>query len=240
MDILKAIGLHEFKNWDILRRLLSELIGTFLLITISLSGIHEIKSAVGFALANGLLLASIIAYTGHISGGHVNPAVTLGMLICNYIKLVPALCYVVVQIVGALLGQMVARWIVMKDYKRISSRKMGDRWGMERSEFGLEVLETFLLVSVALSVTDPRRSARGVGSAGLAIGLSAAASHCAVTEYKASLNPVGHLATSIYLKSSTNWVYWGGPMLGGLLAGLVYRFILSYSRPASIQVIYRP
>ncbi|XP_063364695.1 aquaporin-like [Cydia amplana] len=235
MEILKAIGIQEFKNWDILRRLLAELIGTFLLITISLSGIHEIKSAVGFALANGLLLASIIAYTGHISGGHVNPAVTLGMLICKYIKLVPALCYVVMQIVGALLGQMVARLIVNKDYKMISGRKVG-----ERSEFGLEVLETFLLVSVALSVTDPRRSARGVGSAALAIGLSAAASLCAVTEYRASLNPVGHLASSIYLKSSPNWVYWGGPLLGGLLAGLVYRFILSYSRPAHIRVIYNP
>ncbi|XP_063385488.1 aquaporin-like [Cydia fagiglandana] len=237
MNILKAIGLNEFKNWDILRRLLAELIGTFLLITISLSGIHEIKSAVGFALANGLLLASIIAYTGHISGGHVNPAVTLGMFICKYIKLLPALCYVVVQILGAMLGQMVARLIVDKDYKKIS-RKVPTF--SERSEFGLEVLETFLLVSVALSVTDPRRSARGVGSAALAIGLSAAASLCAVTEYKASLNPVGHLATSIYLKSSPNWVYWGGPLLGGLLAGLVYRYILSYGRPANIRVVYKP
>ncbi|KOB69713.1 Aquaporin AQP-Gra1 [Operophtera brumata] len=104
--------------------------------------------------------------------------------------------------------------------------------------FALELLLTFLIVGVALSVTDHTRGAKGLGSAPLAIGLSITACESSCTFYSVGMNPVRMLCPAVVAAWSTKahhtsndwsriWIYCAAPLVGGLLAGLVYRFVLN-------------
>lgn len=88
---------------------------------------------------------------------------------------------------------------------------------------------TFVMVSVGLSVLDPRRGARGLGSAALAVGLSLTACQCACFSYTgASLSPVRSLGPAVIMNMwEHHWIYWIGPLLGGFLSGVMYRFVLN-------------
>ncbi|XP_073946524.1 aquaporin-like [Choristoneura fumiferana] len=216
----EAIGVTDFQDCNILRRLFSELLGTFVYISILLSGLSSADSAVVNALATGLLVASIVAIFGHVSGGHINPAITIGALVCDQITLLPAIFYILAQVIGAVLGVLVARLLSLKSPEGTDSLEL---W----KKFGLETLFSFLLVSVAVSVPDFRRGSTGLAGA-LAIGVSIIAPLCAITNYRGSMNPVRSLAVSMFCRDFTShWVFWAGPILGGILAGLVYRFILT-------------
>lgn len=93
--------------------------------------------------------------------------------------------------------------------------------------FLLEFLMTFLLVAVVLSVIDPHRGAKGLGSTPLAIGVCVAGCLCSGIPYTGSLNPVRTLGPAVMMGIwKFHWVYWAATMLGGFVAGLVYRFIL--------------
>lgn len=215
----EAVGVTEFQDCNILRRLFSEFLGTFIYIVILLSGLSSVDSAVVNALATGLTVASIVAIFGHVSGGHINPAITIGALVSDQIKLLPAIFYIIAQVIGAVSGVFVAKLLSLKTPGRTDSLEL---W----KKFGVETLSTFLLVSVAVSVTDFRRS-KGLSGA-LAIGVSIIAPLCAITNYRGSMNPARSLAVSMFCEGFTShWVFWAGPILGGVLAGLIYRFILT-------------
>lgn len=91
---------------------------------------------------------------------------------------------------------------------------------------------------MSLSVTDPLRGSRGLGSAALAIGLSITACECSCTFYMVGINPVRMLSPAVVAtwseRSHANsrdwsrlWIYCVAPLLGGLISGLVYRFALN-------------
>lgn len=113
-------GFKEMKNCDlVIRQLLSEFLGSLLYLSLTLSAGIGINSAtykegrkleqgtatVLFALGNGLAVASIITIFGHVSGAHINPAITCGAMVCKHIKPVKAVCYIVVQILGGVAGE---------------------------------------------------------------------------------------------------------------------------------------
>nr|XP_021181091.2 aquaporin AQPAn.G [Helicoverpa armigera] len=234
-QIKDILGLKEMRDCKtLIRQLISEFVGTFMYLSVVLSagiGYGDADPRVVIALANGLIVASIVQIIGHVSGGHINPAVTIGALVCGHIKLLKALCYVVMQALGSIAGAAVAHAVSSKGIRG----NLGATIPYEHTEpmqvFALEFLMTFLLVAVVLSVIDLRRGARGLGSASLAIGLCVSGCLCSCLPYTGSINPARTLGPAVIMNIyDVHWAYWAGPILGGFNAGLFYRVVLRVHR----------
>ena len=232
---LKGDGLYGSSTNDpILPAALAELVGTFILVfggtAVAVGAILSRPTAgaaydsLAIALAFGLALAAVAAAVGHVSGAHVNPAVTLGLASTGKFpwRSVPA--YLGAQLVGAVLGA-VGTWLAFGGPGRneanlaatYPARGVGDL-----QAFLLEILITFILVFVVVSVaTDDRAPAAiapiAVGFA-LAIGVFIAGP---VTG--GAVNPVRALGPMLVAGNLTSvWLYVLGPIIGGVLAALLY------------------
>uniref|UniRef100_A0A3B3ZH51 Uncharacterized protein n=1 Tax=Periophthalmus magnuspinnatus TaxID=409849 RepID=A0A3B3ZH51_9GOBI len=213
--------MREFKSKDFWRAVLAELVGMTLFIFLSLSTAigntnnanpdQEVKVALGF----GLAIATLAQSLGHISGAHLNPAVTLGMLASCQISVFKAVMYIIAQMLGSALASGIVYGTKPSTTDSLglnSLNKITPSQGV-----GIELLATFQLVLCVIAVTDKRR--RDVtGSAPLAIGLSVCLGHLAAMFMR---------FLSVILNDFTNhWVYWVGPMCGGVAAALIYDFLL--------------
>ncbi|XP_074538206.1 aquaporin-1-like [Halichoeres trimaculatus] len=225
--------MSEFKSKDFWRAVLAELVGMTLFIFLSLATAigntsntnpdQEVKVALGF----GLSIATLAQSLGHISGAHLNPAVTFGMLTSCQISLFKAVMYIIAQMLGSALGNYImfgARPSTVNSLG-LNSLSTGVTPGQG---VGIELLATFQLVLCVIAVTDKRR--RDVtGSAPLAIGLSVCLGHLAAISYTGcGINPARSFGPALILNDFTNhWVYWVGPMCGGVAAALMYDFFFS-------------
>uniref|UniRef100_A0A1A8GIQ7 Aquaporin 1a, tandem duplicate 1 n=1 Tax=Nothobranchius korthausae TaxID=1143690 RepID=A0A1A8GIQ7_9TELE len=224
--------MREFKSKEFWRAVLAELVGMTLFIFLSIStAIGNPNNAnpdqeVKVSLAFGLAIATLAQSLGHISGAHLNPAVTLGMLASCQISLFKAVMYIVAQ----MLGSALASGIVFGTRPNATSALgLNALNGVTPSQgVGIELLATFQLVLCVIAVTDKRR--RDVtGSAPLAIGLSVCLGHLAAISYTGcGINPARSFGPALILSDFTDhWVYWVGPMCGGVAAALIYDFLLS-------------
>ncbi|XP_028028994.1 aquaporin AQPAe.a-like [Bombyx mandarina] len=223
------IGINELKNYHVLaRQMLSEFLGTFLYLSlILLTGTSLNQGPTGSALANGLLISSIIQFTGHISGGHLNPAITFGVMANGQITMVRGACYIAAQILGSIVGSSVAYAVTVSSLRSTLGTTVPNPNLRAEQIFAIEFLITFILVAVVLSVIDPNRGFAGIGSGAFAIGLSITGCQCSCLPYTGILNPIRSLGPAVLMNSwDSHWVYWVGPISGGVAAGLVYRFLL--------------
>ena len=213
---------------------LAELVGTFILVyggtAVAVGAILARPTAgpaydsLAVALAFGLALAAVVAAIGHVSGAHVNPAVTLGMAATGKFPWRYAPVYVGAQLVGAMLAAA-ATWITFGGPARgeanlaatYPARGVGDL-----QAFVVEVFITFILVFVVMAVaTDDRAPAAiapvAVGFA-LAVGVFVAGP---VTG--GAVNPARALGPMIVAGDLTSfWLYVLGPIVGGVLAAFLY------------------
>lgn len=237
MDYLPKLGLEDFKGAGLkktLRSCAAEVIGTLFLVLIGCGAClnHE-KDFVRIALAFGVTVATMAQSIGHVSGCHINPAVTAGLLVGQKIGLVKALLYVVSQCLGAVLGAGLLKVfypssIVIKTpgFLGLTGLAPGVSAGQG---FGIEFFITFVLVLVVFgSAADDIAAKNTKGSAPLAIGLSITTCHLyAVPLTGASMNPARTFGPAVLAMNFTNhWVYWLGPILGGVCASIVYNMIL--------------
>jgi MIP family channel proteins len=224
-------------NRALLKQCIAEFVGTFALIFIGVGVIAnhaDLRSNAGLlavALAHGFTIAVMVSATGGISGGHLNPAVTFGLLVGGKIEPKRAAAYWISQLAGAVIaaaavavllrnGAMSGEAIVAKG----TPTPLPDATDVQN--IGIEAILTFFLVFVVYgSAVDARAPKIG----GLAIGLTVALDILFGGPFTgAAMNPartfgpavIGHVWTHHY-------VYWIGPLLGGGLAGLVYgRFLI--------------
>ncbi|KAG7524964.1 aquaporin-1-like [Solea senegalensis] len=179
--------MSEIKTWAFWRAFLAESLGMMIFVFIGLSAAigdrnntypdQEIKVAFAFGLAIATLAQSI----GHISGAHLNPAITLGLLASCQMSILRALFYVIAQILGAVAGSAFVNAIRPEIIDSLGVNKLN---GVSPSQgFAIEFLLTFQLVLCVLAVTDKRRDVAGF--APLAIGLSVGLGHLAGPERRA-------------------------------------------------------
>ena len=183
------------------------------------------------ALAHGLTIALLVAATARISGGHINPAVTLAALVTGKIRPVRGLLYVVAQLGGAIAGAFLIMAVVPGDGGNLGAHALGA--GVEvGAGVVVEIILTFVLVFVVFATAmDPR----GPSSiAPIAIGFAVLVDHLVgVPLTGASMNPARSLGPAIAGGDWANhWVYWIGPLAGGVLAAMVYQLVYLRREPS--------
>lgn len=233
-------------------KLVAEALGTFLLVFGSIgaalfasdfgTGGNGTSLGVGFvgvSLAFGLTLLAGIYTWGPISGGHFNPAVTLGLAAAGRFPWKGAPAYIIAQVIGGavattllvLIGMFHPQdWLSAAQDSGFASNGYGDH---SPGGFGIgaaiiaEILFTAVFLFVILGVTHPQRGTAGF--AGIAIGLTLTAIHLATIPIdNTSVNPARSIATAIYGGPDALlqlWVFLVFPIVGALIAGAVHRAI---------------
>jgi aquaporin TIP len=228
-----------------LRVLTAEFLGTFYLCFAGIAAILCTTPAVGgggglvaIALAHGLALSLAIHNFGGISGAHVNPAVTAGMLVTGRIKPPLAGLYVVAQLLGATVAAAICRQVFPDD--AVQAAMLGiplpAAWASTATVITVEFVLTFLLMtSVFGTAVDDRGKTVKIG--GFGIGLTVAFDILAggpVTG--ASMNPARSFGPALLMGHwAWHWAYWVAPVLGACAAALLYHHVL-LDKPASPPV----
>lgn len=184
---------------------------------------------VGVGLAFGLVVAAMVYAIGHISGAHLNPAVTLGFVLARHFPPRRMAAYWSAQLLGALAAAGCLR-LLLGDAAHLGATFPSGQGGAWQS-FGFEALLTFLLMFVVMAVaTDTRAVGQAAALAiGATVGLAAL---FAGPVSGASMNPARSLASALIAWTwSEQWVYLTAPFLGAAAAALAYRWLRTASAP---------
>jgi len=178
----------------------------------------------------GLIVACVAQAIGHISGGHINPAVTVGILVSGGISVIRGILYILVQFAGGIVGAFGVLIITNFD-KGHGLGANGLQHGVTvGGGFLVEFVVTFLLVLVVFGCCDERRT-DVKGSVPLAIGLAVGVAHLLSIGYTgAGLNPARSFGPMVANPDNFNseaWIYFVAPFAGGATAGLLYTFLFS-------------
>jgi len=186
----------------------------------------------GVALAFGLTVLTMAFAIGHISGCHLNPAISLGLVVGGRFKAAELVPYVIAQVLGAILAAAVLYFIASGKAGFELSSGLAANGYAEHSPGGYtlaagfvtEVVMTFMFLMVILGATDARAPQ---GFAPIAIGLCLTLIHLiSIPVTNTSVNPARSTGPALIVGGwaiSQLWLFWVAPLLGAALAGVVYR-----------------
>ena len=223
------------------RALAAEFIGTFVLVTATCGaalfsapaggGLVAVAFAIGFSVL-------IMAYAvGHISGGHFNPAVTLGLVAGGRFEMGPAIGYIVAQVLGGIVAALVFSIILSgapsgagitkwNDFQAISNTYGGPKGFTMAAAFLTEVVITAVFLIVIMGATSRKAPA---GFAPIAIGVALFVLHLvSIPVTNASLNPARSTAPAVFaggVALGQLWVFWLAPIIGGIIGGSISRWL---------------
>lgn len=243
------IGENEVKNvMKLIKCLVAEMLGTMFLVLVGCGSCYAAKPPmhahddyVRIALAFGVTVATIAQSIGHISGCHINPAITSGLIVGAKIGLVKGLLYIVFQCIGSLIGAGLLKGFVPAT-ATVTPLGNATLPGLTKiapninagQGLGVEMFITFVLVLVVFAAAADENNAPNVkGSAPLAIGLSITTCHLfAIPLTGSSMNPARSFGPAVVGNYFANhWVYWVGPILGGIFAALTYQLLFKAEPP---------
>ncbi|PQJ19679.1 aquaporin Z [Tenacibaculum sp. SG-28] len=229
-----------------MKKLVAEFIGTMWLVlggcgsAVIASGIPDIGiGLVGVSLAFGLTVLTGAYALGHISGGHFNPAVSVGLWIGGRFDKKEVAPYIGAQVLGGTLGAAILFLIVRSatDFSGVGSSPGAfatnfydaNVYGVNYGLIGAlvtEVIMTFMFLIVILGATHKNASP---GFGGIAIGLALTLIHLiSIPVTNTSVNPARSTAVAIFAEANAMgqlWLFWVAPIIGASLAGLVYKFL---------------
>ena len=227
------------------KRLAAELFGTFWLVfggcgsAIFAAAFPELGIGfAGVALAFGLTVLTMAYAVGHISGGHFNPAVTLGLVTGGRFPARDVLGYVIAQVIGGVLAGA-ALYAIAKGAPDFSAGGFASNGFAELSPGGYsmgavlmaEVLLTAFFLIVILGATDSRAPG---GFAPIAIGLCLTLIHLiSIPISNTSVNPARSTGVALFADTaamSQLWLFWIAPLVGGASGGTIYALLLDKPR----------
>jgi aquaporin Z len=222
------------------KKSVAEFIGTFWLVlggcgsAVLAAGFPEMGIGfVGVALAFGLTVLTMAYAIGHISGCHLNPAVSVGLAVAGRFKFSELPAYIIAQVLGAVVAAAILAWIAggapgFDLAGGLASNGYGEHspggYSME-SGFVTEVVMTLMFLIIILGATDKRAPA---GFAPIAIGLGLTLIHLiSIPVTNTSVNPARSTGPALIVGGwaiAQLWMFWVAPIIGAAIAGLVYRW----------------
>jgi MIP family channel proteins len=221
--------------YNLTQKLAAEFLGTFALVFFGEGAIcveFQLRNSntgsigwFGVALAHGLAMAIMVSALGHISGGHFNPAITIGLWVTKKLSTPETLAYWVAQLVGAIAAAFLLRAVIPSETWMNTLLGAPDlaRDFPSWAGLALEATATFFLVLVVFATAvDQHGTFRSI--AGFGIGLTMALGVLVAGPYTGgALNPARAFGPAL---AASHWhnqaIYWVGPLGGGFLAGLLY------------------
>jgi aquaporin Z len=226
---------------DMARRLAAEMIGTAWLVfggcgsAVLAAGVPELGIGfTGVAFAFGLTLLTMAYAIGHISGCHINPAVTLGLWAGGRFPARDVIPYIAAQVIGGIIGAGVLYLVASgKAGFDVANGFAANGYGDHSPEgynltsaLIVEIVLTFGFLFVIMGATDKRVPA---GFAPIAIGLSLTLIHLiSIPVTNTSVNPARSTGPAIFVGGwalGQLWMFWVAPIVGGVLGGLIYRAV---------------
>jgi len=225
----------------IIKRSVAELLGTFWLVfggcgsAVLAAKFPEVGiGLVGVSLAFGLTVVTMAYAVGFITGGHFNPAITIGALVAGRIKGADVVPYIVAQVLGAVLAAWLLSIIASGNgTDAIAGGLAANGFGehspggySQAAAFTTEVLMTFFFLLIILGATDPRAP---VGFAPLAIGLALTLIHLiSIPITNTSVNPARSTGPALIVGGwavQQLWLFWVAPIVGAVAAGGFWRWM---------------
>ncbi|XP_022914471.1 aquaporin-like [Onthophagus taurus] len=220
--------------------IIAEFTGTFILLFLSSLADGVLSNILEVTFAVALSISVSVECVSHISGSHINPAVSLGAFLAGYLSLIHLCIYMISQLLGSIAGHATALAIVSKEMqeaffneKSVGIFTLKKRGSLEDWQVCIcEYILTFLIVIVCTAVWDWRN--RKIDSLGIRFGFLIAVLILAGGDVSgAGLNPARAIGPSINNGEflSYHWVYYVGPFMAGITGGLLYRIVFQTPEP---------
>lgn len=234
-----ATSIDDLKSVHFWKAVVAESLGTLLLVFVGCGSCiswedpsripkSDYNPVVQIAFCFGISVATIVWGIGHVSGGHINPAVTSAFFVTRRISLAKAVLYIAAQCCGAILGAMILKSLVpFQRWGTLGNTMLNEEMDV-KGAFGVEFVITFVLVFTVFASCDVTRNDLK-GSAPLTIGLSVAMCHFfAIPLTGSSMNSARSFGPAVAMNIwKHQWVYWIGPIFGGVVAGLLYEYVFA-------------
>ncbi|KAG6540094.1 hypothetical protein Mapa_018549 [Marchantia paleacea] len=235
-------AVEEFYKWSLWRAAIAEFVATLLFVYVGVSAAignaresPEGVGALGVAWSFGATIFVLVYCTAGVSGGHINPAVTLGLLLGRRLSIPRALLYMVAQVLGGISGAGLVKALQKRPFQRYNGGTNFVAQDLSTSTgLAAEIIGTFLLVYVVYSATDGKRRARDSHVpvlAPLPIGLAVFVVHLATIPITGTgINPARSFGPAALwgnkLTWNDQWIFWVGPFIGASLAAAYHQFII--------------
>uniref|UniRef100_A0A452TQA8 Aquaporin 5 n=1 Tax=Ursus maritimus TaxID=29073 RepID=A0A452TQA8_URSMA len=222
----------ELRSIAFSRAVFAEFLATLLFVFFGLGSAlnwpRALPSVLQIAMAFGLGIGTLVQALGHVSGAHINPAVTVACLVGCHVSFLRAAFYVAAQLLGAVAGAALLHEITPPDIRGDLAVNALNNNTTQGQAMVVELILTFQLALCIFSSTDSRRTSP-VGSPALSIGLSVTLGHLVGIYFTGcSMNPARSFGPAVVMNrfSSAHWVFWVGPIVGAILAAILYFYLL--------------
>ncbi|KAK3406868.1 hypothetical protein EUGRSUZ_K02993 [Eucalyptus grandis] len=234
----------ELSSWSFFRAGIAEFVATFLFLYVTVLTVMGVERSSnkcatvgpqGIAWAFGGMIFALVYCTAGISGGHINPAVTFGLLLARKLSLVRAVWYILMQCMGAACGALVVKSFQKSQFETLGGAANTVSSGYSRGvALGAEILGTFFLVYTVFSATDAKRMVRDSHVpvlAPLPIGFAVFVVHLATIPITGTgINPARSFgAALVYDRAQAwddHWIFWVGPFTGAALAAMYHQLVI--------------
>lgn len=213
-----------------MKKYIAEGVGTMMLTLIACGVAVIVGNIITSSLAFGLVIVAAAYSIGNVSGCHINPAVSISMVVAGKMEVKECIKYIISQVIGAFVGSLLLG-LCLGSFKELGANSFGQVLGTTEVNVGIallvETILTFIFTTTILGVTDKKENGH---VAGIVIGLTLVLVHLFGIPFTGtSVNPARSLAPAILqgvdaLKQV--WVFIVAPIAGACLSGLFYKYVL--------------
>ena len=209
-----------------MKKYIAEAVGTMMLTLIACgvavtSGVDIIATSLAF----GFVIVAGAYSIGNVSGCHINPAVSVSMLVAGKMKAKECACYIASQVVGAFVGSLILAFL-LGSYDALGANGLVGNTTV-CAAIVVEVILTFIFTTVILGVTDKKENS---SVAGIVIALTLVLVHLFGLPFTGtSVNPARSLAPAVLQGGDALckvWIFIVSPLIGSILSGLFYKYVL--------------